>query len=459
MRLPSRPVLFIVIAIVAIGGIIAGIFLFKKPSNTVATPKAITLTYWGVFDEPEDIQAYIDAFILEYPYVSIEFRNFSLDEYEDALITAWAKGEGPDMYSIPNYWLGKYVQYSSPLPAQLNLVRVTETSSLGRKEIVSTLETKRTLSKQEIKDGWVNAVSEDVIFGDKIYALPYALDTLAMYYNKDLLAQAGIAVPPKLWADFVDAVPNISVVSETDEILRSGATLGTHENVQRYFDILSVLMMQNGATMADGGSVRFNAESELRPGYYPGLAAVTFYTDFANPRKSVYSWSPEQPDSLESFTNGQAAFFFGYWYHLEEIQKRSPSLNFGIAALPQISASQQVNYANYWVEAVAASSQNTDLAWAFIQAVAKQPQTYLQTTGRPAALRTEIVSQQSDPVLATFANQALTAKTWYHGSDPETAENIMAELIDAIRNGTAEEPLDTVDIAARQISQTLELSE
>lgn len=459
MRLPSRSVLFIVLAVVVIGGIIAGILFFRGPSNVVDTPTAVTLNYWRVFDEQADIQSYIDAYQTEFPYVKIQVRNFSLDEYEEALISAWAKGEGPDMYSIPNYWLGKYVQYSSPLPAQLSLVRITERSRLGRKEVISTRESVRALSVQEVKNGWVDVVAEDVIFDNQIYGLPYATDTLVMYYNKDLLAQAGIAVPPATWADFVDDVPKISVISETDEILRSGTALGTHENVQRYFDILSVLMMQNGATMADGSSARFNVESDIRPGYYPGLAAVTFYTDFANPRKSVYSWTAEQPDSLESFTNGQTAFFFGYWYHLSEIQKRSPSLNFGIAALPQISSGQQVNYANYWVESVAASSQHQDLAWAFVQAVAKAPQTYLLATGRPAALRTEVAAQQNDPILATFANQALTAKTWYHGSDPETAENIFAELIDAIRTGTTLEPLDTVDLAARQISQTLEVSE
>lgn len=459
MRLPSRSVLFSILAVLGLGGLVAGILLFRGPSNTVATPRAVTLTYWRVFDEQEDIQSYIDAFQTEFPYVTIQVRNFTLEEYEEALISAWAKGEGPDMYSIPNYWLGKYVQYSSPLPSQLSLVRITERSRLGRKEIISTQEKIRALSVQEVENNWVDAVSEDVVFDDKVYGLPYSIDTLVMYYNKDLLAQAGIAVPPSTWADFVDDVPKISVISETDDILRSGTALGTHENVQRYFDILSVLMMQNGATMVDGSSARFHLESEVRPGYFPGLAATTFYTDFANPKKSVYSWTPDQPDSLESFTNGQTAFFFGYWYHLSEIQKRSPSLNFGLAALPQISSGQQVNFANYWVESVAASSQNKDLAWAFIQAVSKAPQNYLTSTGRPAALRTEVAAQQANPILATFANQALTAKTWYHGSDPETAENIFAQLIDAIRAGTAEEPLDTVDLAARQISQTLEVSD
>lgn len=425
---------------------------------SVPVPSAVTLTYWRVFDRQEDIQPYIDQFQTEFPYVKIVVKNFTLEEYQEALVSAWAKGEGPDLFSIPNYWLGKYVQYSAPLPSKLSLVKISTSSRLGRTEIKVTQEQVAALTEQQIHDNWIDAVADDVVFEGKIYGLPLATDTLVMYYNKDLLAQAGIAVPPTTWTEFIDDVPKISVINQTDEILRSGTALGTHENVQRYFDLLSLLMMQNGASMADGNSARFNIESETRPGYYPGLAATQFYTDFANPKKNVYSWTTAQPDSLEAFTNGQVAFFFGYWYHLDQIKQRSPSLNFGIGAVPQIAVGQQVNMATYWVEAVAKSSPNQDLAWGFIQAMSKAPQQYLTATGRPAALRSVVATQQADPLLSVFANQALTAKTWYHGADPDKAEEIFAELIDAIRTGEAD-PLDTVDIASKQISETLRISE
>lgn len=441
-----------------LGLLLPTLFLGAVCGADVAIPKAVTLTYWRVFDDQEDLSSYIELFQTEFPYVKIEVKNFTLEEYPEALVSAWAKGEGPDLFAIPNSWLGQYVQYAAPLPSDLQVVKVTTRSRLGRKETIATQEQVRTLTEQELRDGWVDAVAEDVVFKDQIYGLPFGFDTLVMYYNKDLLAQAGIAVPPQTWAEFIEEVPKVSVVNEADVVLRSGTALGAHENVERYFDILSLLMMQNGATMADGTSARFNAESEVRPGYLPGLAAVQFYTDFSNPKKAVYSWNPDQPDSLESFTNGQTAFFFGYWYHLEQIQQRSPSLNFAVTKVPQISPDQEVNYANYWVEAVAKSSDQPGLAWAFIQVVAKTPESYLTATGRPGALRSVVANQQHNPTLSPFADQALTAQTWYHGSDPVRAEEIFANLIDTIRLGESE-TRDTLDIASKQVSETLVIPE
>lgn len=425
--------------------------------DTVDTPKAVTLTYWRVFDEENTLDPYMSVFQTEYPYVKIQVRNFSVDEYEEELLTAWARGEGPDMFSIPNFWLGKYIQFASPMPTELSVVKVETKKTLGRSKLLSTKETVRGLTPTLMKEHWVDAVAEDVVFGDDVYAVPFSIDTLVLYYNKDLLAQEGIAVPPETWQEFVEDVPKITVVNEQDQVLRSGAALGAHENVQRYFDILSVLMMQNGATMTDGGSVRFNGESELRGGYYPGLAATQFFTDFANPKKSVYSWTPDQPDSLEAFTSGQTAFFLGYEYHLDQVKQRAPSLNFGISALPQINQSQRVNYANYWVEAVALSSDHPDLAWAFLQSVAKQPEQYLLATKKVAALRNLVAQQQTDTTLSTFATAALTAKTWYHGKDPDEAERILADLIDTVRAGTSS-GTEAVDLAAKQIGLTLDLN-
>lgn len=424
----------------------------------VPLPHLVTLTYWRVNDGEEDFKPYITDFATEFPYVKVEVKTFSLDEYENQLISAWAKGEGPDLYSIPNQWLGKYVQFSTPMPASMTLTTISTSSTLGRKKTVAAHQVVQGLTEQQVKDRWVDVVAQDVVLNDEIYALPLATDSLVLYYNKDLLAQAGIAVPPQTWDEFVADVPKMTVINEKDEILRSGAALGTHNNVQRYFDIVSLLMMQNGATMTDGNSARFNSDSLARPGYFPGLTAVQFYTDFANPKKSVYAWTSLQPDSLEAFTNGQTAFFFGYWYHLDEIQKRAPSLNFGITSVPQIGPEQTINFGNYWVEAVAKSSKNSDLAWAFIRSMTTHPELYLESTAQPAALRTLVADQQADPVLAPWANAALTDRQWYHGRDFSRAQQIIADLMDAISLGQAD-PKDSVDIAAQQISQTLDINQ
>ena len=49
-------------------------------------------------------------------------------------------------------------------------------------------------------DGAWNTVS----FEGKRYGMPWILDTMYLFYNKAMLAKAGIAGPPKTWAELSD---------------------------------------------------------------------------------------------------------------------------------------------------------------------------------------------------------------------------------------------------------------
>jgi ABC-type glycerol-3-phosphate transport system substrate-binding protein len=223
--------------------------------------------------------------------------------------------------------------------------------------------------------------------------------------------------------------------------------------VERAFDILSLLMMQNGTQMTDSrGSATFAAELEDKS--VPGADAVRFYADFANPLKAVYSWNAEQPSSFDAFASGKTAMFLGYSYHLPLIRSRAPKLNFAVAPAPQISEGRTVNYANYWVETVSKSTENVDWAWDFVQfaAEAEQVTNYLSAAGKPTALRSLINAQLEDDDLAVFAGQLLTAKSWYLGNDASVAESAFLELIDSALAGG--EPERGVRDAQNKVNQT-----
>jgi hypothetical protein len=104
-----------------------------------------------------------------------------------------------------------------------------------------------------------------------------------------------------------------------------------------------------------------------------------------------------------------------------------------VAKIPQIQGSaKQVNHANYWMEAVSAKSQNANEAWDFIQyeTSAEQVQSYLKIAKKPTALRALIKTQTDDIYLGPFAEQVLTAQSWYYGKNPLAAEKAMREMID-----------------------------
>jgi multiple sugar transport system substrate-binding protein len=425
--------------------------------------RPVTLTVWSVFNDEDSMRPLMDAYRRIHSNVSFKFKTLRFDEYEEELIRAFAEGEGPDIFSLHNTWIGEYEDLLTPLPDTLT-IPYTEVKGTIKKETIITLREEPTISQRELKSEFIDIVSEDVIRDyqpdpkkpaeSRIFALPLGVDTLALFYNKDLLNAAGIAEPPATWQEFNDQVKLLTRVNADGDIVQSGAGIGTSGNVERAVDILSVLMMQNGTTMTSDDRVQF-AEPDRTTKEYLGLDAVRFYTDFANPVKEVYTWNDEQPDSFEAFVTGKTAFFFGYSYHLPLIKSRAPKLNFGTSALPQISEGRTVNFANYWVETVSKASQNSKWAWDFLQFAASEEQVmdYLDAAGKPTARRGLINEQIDDEDLFVFVSQLLTATSWYRGNDAQVMEEAMGDLINGFLEGLYDEQ-DLMEEAQSKVQQT-----
>jgi len=440
--------------------------------SSAATNTKLTLKVWGVFDEADSWKTLIDTYRVAHPNVTVEYTKLRFEDYKDELIRSIAEGKGPDVMAVHNTWLGGFTDLLAPMPDAVNVSHI-ETQGTLRKENVLVSTSQSTMSMKTLKQNFVPAVIQDVVMPymkdaksdpvDKIYALPMAMDTLGLFYNQDMLNAAGIPQPPATWEDFQNAVKALTKIDTLGKITQSGAGIGTAKNVERAPDILSILMMQNGVEMVDErGRVTFNDIPKGSPrDAPPGVDAVRFYTDFANPTKEVYTWNTAMPSSLDAFVNGQTAMFLGYSYHLPIIRTLAPKLNIGIASLPQISAStdltQQVNYGNYWAEGVSKDSKYQDYAWDFVQFAtdAKNVGSYLADAGKPTALRSLIAGQLNDEDLGVFAAQLLTAKTWYRGKNVDAQEKAMNQLIDDFLAGTyGDDPQKAVDNAARVVAQT-----
>jgi len=431
--------------------------------------KPITLNYWRVFDGPDNFKDIIDAYKKLHPFITINYRELRYDEYESELLNAMAEDRGPDIFSIQNTWVRKYQKKIKPMPDSITMAYPVVQGTI-QKEVVPQLETSKSISLKDIKINFVDSVYGDVVVNtmddqtktakDLVYGLPLSLDTLALYYNKDLMNNASISQPPLYWnKDFQQDVKKMTRQDASGQIVQSGVSLGGSANIQRATDILSILMMQNGAEMMDAdGSVLFNEIPPIFRGqnYNPGLEALHFYSDFANPAKEVYCWNDKLEDNLKMFTEGKLGFFLGYSYHLPMIVAAAPKLNFGIAKLPQIEGNTPVNFANYWVETVSAKSQYASEAWDFVQFETKadQVKSYLSKAKKPTALRSLVDGQIEDPDINVFADQVLTAKSWYKGADAPAAESIMADMINQTVAGQGKVE-DIITMAANRVSQTV----
>ncbi len=431
-----------------------------------SSSKPVELTIWRVFDEDNSFDSIISSYRTLHPTVKFTYKKLRFDEYKDELVRAIAEGEGPDILSVHNTWMGEFQNLLEPMPSTVN-VTFQETQGTLRKKTVMVSREQETMSLKSFKSSFVPVVVDDAILpyqpdpkidpSDKIYGLPMAVDTLALFSNQDMLNAAGVTEPPSTWEAFQEAVKALTTISDDGTITQSAAAIGTSSNVQRSVDLLSVLMLQNGTEMVDDrGRVAFDTIPEgTEPDVFPSLDAVRFYTAFANPTKEVYTWNDDFPNSFEAFVNGETAMYFGYSYDIPLIRTAAPKLNFTVSPLPQIGVGQEVNYANYWIEGVSKSSENIDYAWDFIlfASDADNVTSYLEAANKPTALRALITTQLNDEDLGTFADQLLTAKTWYRGVDVDAAEAAMENLIDEMLLGP-EKPEEVIDNAASVVAQT-----
>ncbi|PJA93872.1 MAG: hypothetical protein CO132_01260, partial [Candidatus Kerfeldbacteria bacterium CG_4_9_14_3_um_filter_45_8] len=332
-------------------------------------------------------------------------------------------------------------------------VRSFAKKSFGRTQVVVEPRSTVFLSEQQILDTYPQAVADDILFDGKVYGLPLATDALVMFYNRDLLARAQVAVPPATWGEFVDAVKAMTVHDDERAVVLPAAALGTADNVPYFMDLLSVIMMQNGTQMMSGSRVSFAAETDSG---IPGVESVDFYRKFADNEFSTFTWDDQQLNALEAFTQGTLGFYFGYQTDIQDIEQRAPGLSYSYAKLPQIDEDNPVNYLSYNVETVHIGSENSDHAWNFLNFATTEDQvrTYLETTGKVPALKVLIGETQSDPKLGPFSQQALTARSWYHGVDPDGALRAFHDMV-VEANEQIVPLIDIVSLAQQKVGLTL----
>jgi multiple sugar transport system substrate-binding protein len=433
------------------------------PASVAAKTQPIILTYWRVGDDPDAFADIIAQYKVLHPFITINYKKLRLDEYEDALLNAFAEDRGPDILSINNTWMTKYQSKLAPEPPTITMAYPVVQGTIN-KEVVTELRDTPVMTPYQIKNNFMDVVSSDAVGADsKVYGLPMALDTLALYYNRDLLNNAGITAVPQYWnREFQDDVKKLTRQDIKGNIIQSGVAMGGASNIERFSDALSLLIMQNGGTMVgDNGQVMFQSvpAAAADQNYNPGLAALRFYADFADPNKEVYAWNNALPSSLSMFISGNLAFRFGYNYDLATIKAQAPKLNFSVAPMPQIEgASAPINFANYWLEGVSKKSKHINEAWDFILFAtrADQVKSYLAKTKRPTALRALVSAQRTDPDLGVFADQLLTSRSWYKGCyNPAAAEKALGEMIDnTLADGTKIQA--AMGLAAGKVQQTFQ---
>lgn len=393
----------ILVILLMILGVLPG--LKKSNPNNGGGTGSVNLEFWGI-DSEDTFHDILSSYMAVNKSVQVTYKQINPDTYESDLINAMASQRGPDVLMIKHNWVPKHFEKLYPIPTA-------------------------SLSIKQFQDGFVDVAGQDLIYQGKIWGLPLWVDTLALYYNKDIFNSAAIALPPATWQEFQDISRQLTEKSVTGEIEKSGAALGTAKNIDNATDILSVLMLQAGTKITDvDGKAVFNSDQ--------GQQALSFYTSFSNPASLYYSWNNVLPSSLDAFSQGKVAMIIDYASAREQLKDKNPYLNYGIAPLPQSAknSSDVINYADYWALSVSALSSNQTAAWNFVfYLTGSQPaKSYLTKTNQAPAGRLLIKDLLNDEQIGVFAKQALSAKSWLQ-INPEKNSQVFQNMIESIVSG------------------------
>lgn len=354
------------------------------------TPPNVTLKVWGTLDG-SIVNRFKDEYKKTRKNVQVDYQFLPEAGYEEAVVSALAAGEGPDVFMIPAKSLSRNKSKLYPAPAAQ-------------------------FSLAQLREQFPTVVEQDFVDGGSVYALPLYLDTLALFYNRGLLDKASLVRPPQTWEELRSFVPYLRKLDESGHIIQAAVAIGGSErSVPHAPDILMNLMLQNGLFAAGGQTDYYGFASEA------GLRAMNSYIQFANSAVPEYTWNDAQPNAYESFGAGRVAMVFGYRKDVMDLKRKYPFLDMGVAAMPVPTAAlgpqsgaNPIAYADYWGFAVSRQSRFPEWAWDFVINFTVNPANvidYVQASGLPPALRSVIGTYLNDAELGVFAKQALIARS------------------------------------------------
>ena len=183
----------------------------KKETKTEEPKEVQVVTVWSDSAHSQSVRdAQIEEFnntVGKEEGIKIEYTVYGSD-YADTINVALMANDGPDLFSPSSNTFAQYVAAGYAVPI----------SDLPGSESL--------LSKYDKAE----LIVGDQVFDDKVYTLPYSIESYKMIINKDLFDKAGIAEAPKTWDEVREDAKKITEASNGEAYgyflaLQSGWTL------------------------------------------------------------------------------------------------------------------------------------------------------------------------------------------------------------------------------------------
>jgi ABC-type glycerol-3-phosphate transport system substrate-binding protein len=360
------------------------------------------------------MQPVIDEFEAANPNIKIAYSQQTFSNYESRLFTRLQQATGneepaPDIFRIHNTWTPKYYSYLAPMPAEI-------------------------MSVEEYQQKFYpTALNDFTAKNGNIYAIPWEIDGLMVFYNKQLLAEEGVTEPPEDWDSFFELASDLTKRDASGRIIQSGLAIGTSRNIMHSAEILAYMLALEDIQVMDQTRTQISLNT-------PRVQRVfETYTNFAKGDNAL--WSPTLRTDLEMFFTGDLAMMIAPSWRAFDIIQAAPSVEFDTAPLPQLLANEEdIYYATYWGDAVNRTSASPLAAWKFIAFLAQKEQqmklysnaSQIRAFGEPYSL-VELNSEMlGKPYVSAIAKMAPNMRAYPWGDETVVNTAINTAITDII---------------------------
>ena len=342
-----------------------------------AKAQTVEIEYWQyVFDaRVKAMNELIKRFEAANPNIKVKQTTFPYADYQTKIAAAMPAGQGPDVVQLFYGWLDNFVsaKFIQPLPRDAFPPATIEKEFYP---IVSAMK----------RDG-------------EYYALPTAVRSLALFYNKKLFQEAGLDpnTPPKTVDELLDFAKKTTKRDGAGNMLSAGITLDFPG--QDYHWWRETLLRQNGGApySDDNKTVTYDSEA--------GAKSLNWYADLQRVHKVGQVGFMDEGQA--AFRAGRAAMTVDGSFRLGAFGGIK-AFEWGVAELPASADGKKANFASYWVNGITTkpTGEKLEAAKKFLAFVTtpEAMQLWLETVGelpaRKAAAETE--KNLNHPVYGPF---------------------------------------------------------
>lgn len=411
--------------------IVIGIAVFatKKDGSSTSSGSVII---WGTISQKWFDAMYKGSGLDKNKTTLISYVEKDESDFDQEFIEALAEGRGPDIVILRDDSVYKHRNKLFVIPY-------------------------KNYTERSFKDKFIEG-SEVFLSPEGVVAVPFIVDPMVMYWNRNIFTNNQVSQPPQYWDQIFSLIEKVTKKDSSGNVLQSAIALGEWRNITNAKEVVSMLLLQAGTPIVKRSANSINSAlgNDISSIITPTESTLNFYTQFSNPTSNFYTWNRSLNSSLNMFLSGNLAMYLGFASEIFSIEQKNSNLNFDVTSVPQTrNTNKKTVFGHIYSFAITKQSKNVAGSYTVINALTEvAPLTALEKeTSLPPIRRDMLANKPSDAFRSVFYTSALISSTWID-PEPLASSNIFRDMVESVTSGKSR-VLEAVSRADQELNALL----